>query len=178
METLLLYYTAMILGYFLASKVRNNKEKFNKLDEIFNGLIVLLILLMGIRMGSDQKVISNLGMIGFSSVVVSVLVVGFSVLFVSLARKVMRLDKQANPISKKTEIEFSYNKFEDIEKFKPIEDSLAIEGGKYQEKSSQSNNNIFTLLIVIIPLIIGLAIGYLVILPSDIKEEHLNLVIC
>jgi uncharacterized membrane protein YbjE (DUF340 family) len=125
-------------------------------------------------MGSDQKVISNLGMIGIASLVISIFVIAFSVFFVTLARKGMRLDKKANPVVSKQENKLSYDKMENIEgieDFKPSEDSLAVEGGNNQK---ESNNNILMVIIVMIPLVIGLAIGYFVVIPSTINEEFFN----
>jgi len=188
MATLLFYYAAMIAGYYLASRLRDIKGRFKNLDKIFNGLIVFLILIMGIRMGSDEKVIANLGMIGAYSLIMTVVIVFFSVFFVYIVRKNIKLDKEANNIKKKDimdELDEMYtDKAVDASKkttklskvtdtlksadlFRPVPDTVAIDGGKYEEDTSPSKNNLQITILVVVPLTLGLLLGYKVILPSD-----------
>ena len=171
MATLLFYYAAMIAGYYLASRLRDIKDKFDDLDKIFNGLIVFLVFIMGIRMGSDEKVIANLGMIGVYSFIMTIVIVFFSVLFVYIARKNMKYDKEANLISNK---KLGNDKLEFADSFKPALDSVAIDGGKFEENANPSKNNLLITILVIVPLTLGLLIGYKLILPSNIDGEFMS----
>ena len=82
--------------YIIAAKLRHKKEKYQWISEAISYPVYLLVLLMGLRMGSNQEIIDSLGTIGVQSVIVSVIVVAFSVLGVTIARKILRMDRYGN----------------------------------------------------------------------------------
>ena len=191
MSTLLFYYAAMIAGYYFASRLRDLRDKFSDLDKIFNSLIVFLVLIMGIRMGSDPKVIANLGMIGVYSFIMTLVIVFFSVLFVYLARKALRLDKKGDIASKRKlektlkraankekqkgkKLGIIGSKIKNVDIFRPVPERIAIDGGTYGNEGQAKNNNLFITVLVMVPLIIGLIIGYKIILPSDFNSDFIN----
>ena len=53
MALLVLYWSIMIVCYFIASKLRRYADKFKFLDALTNLVIYFLIFLMGLRMGAD-----------------------------------------------------------------------------------------------------------------------------
>lgn len=89
-----LYLSCMAFGYFLGSRTR---EKFACLTGIANGIMLvsvsILVFLMGIRMGSNEEIIGNLGTIGLISLLFTVVVVTGGVLSVKVARKLLGIDK-------------------------------------------------------------------------------------
>ena len=62
-----LYWGVMLIGYFAGSKLRNYQEKMGFINGVMLICISLLVLLMGVRMGSNEEVIHNLGTIGVES---------------------------------------------------------------------------------------------------------------
>lgn len=94
MALLALYWGIMIVSYVIASKLRDKKEKFAFTEELTNIVIYLIVLLMGLRMGSNEEVTSSLGTIGVQSVIITIFTVAGSMGFVFVARKLMKLDKQ------------------------------------------------------------------------------------
>ena len=69
MALLAFYWGVMILCYFIASKLRHKKEKFNFLEQLLNIVIYVLVFIMGLRMGSNEEVILNLGTIPMSRLI-------------------------------------------------------------------------------------------------------------
>ena len=97
MALLAFYWGVMIICYIIASKLRNKADKFGFLEQMLNIVIYVLVFIMGLRMGSNEEVISNLGTIGVQSVVVTALTVGGSMFAVFLTRKMMGLNRQGVP---------------------------------------------------------------------------------
>ena len=86
----------MVIMYIIASKLRNRKENFKWVGEAINVPIYVLVLLMGLRMGANKEIVDSLGTIGVQSVIVSVLVIGSSILGVILMRTVLKMDRYGN----------------------------------------------------------------------------------
>ena len=93
MALLAFYWGIMILCYIIASKLKQKKEKFGFIEQLLNIVIYVLVFIMGLRMGSNEEVISNLGTIGLQSVIVTIFVVGGSMLAVFLTRIAMGLNR-------------------------------------------------------------------------------------
>ena len=96
MKQLAMYWSAMVIMYVIASKLRNRKENFKWVNEAINVPIYVLVLLMGLRMGANKEIVDSLGTIGVQSVIVSVLVIGCSILGVILMRAVLKMDRYGN----------------------------------------------------------------------------------
>ena len=96
MKQLSMYWSAMVIMYVIASKLRNRKENFKWVGEAINVPIYVLVLLMGLRMGANKEIVDSLGTIGVQSVIVSVLVIGCSILGVILMRAVLKMDRYGN----------------------------------------------------------------------------------
>lgn len=128
-------------GYFIASKLRDKKEKLWWTGKVQTIAIICLVLLMAMRMGSNQEVIDNIGTIGLSALVITVLTQVFSVIGVIVARKLMRIDR------------YGY---------------MASEEGPDTAKAKEGEKpklNRLTLIICAC-VVIGMAMGYLIILPG------------
>ncbi len=96
MKQLAMYWSAMVIMYVIASKLRDRKENFKWVGEAINVPIYVLVLLMGLRMGADKEIVDSLGTIGVQSVIVSVLVIGSSILGVILMRAALGMDRYGN----------------------------------------------------------------------------------
>ncbi len=96
MKQLAMYWSAMVIMYVIASKLRNRKENFKWVGEAINVPIYVLVLLMGLRMGANKEIVDSLGTIGIQSVILSVLVIGSSILGVILMRTVLKMDRYGN----------------------------------------------------------------------------------
>lgn len=93
MALIAFYWSVMILSYIIASKCRKHKEKFKWLDPILTFFIIFLVFVMGLRMGSNDEVIANLGTIGLQSLFMTIALIAGAVVAVTLTRKMLNIDK-------------------------------------------------------------------------------------
>jgi hypothetical protein len=139
MRDLIIYVILAAIGYFIGSKLRHKKEKLAWTGKFQTVAIVLLVLTMGSRMGANDEVIENLGSIGVYSLVVTVVILVFSIIAVFLARKVLRIDRHGLLISADKSKD-AVNK----------EKNSNVDGGKIDKMT----------LIIIASVILGLICGY------------------
>ena len=139
MRDLIIYVILAAIGYFIGSKLRHKKEKLVWTGKFQTVAIVLLVLTMGSRMGANDEVIENLGSIGVYSLVVTVVILIFSIIAVFFARKALRIDRRGLLISADKPKD-AMNK----------EKNSNVDGGKIDKMT----------LIIIASVILGLICGY------------------
>ncbi|MBR5229530.1 MAG: lysine exporter LysO family protein [Firmicutes bacterium] len=163
MDLLLLYGSSMLAGYFAASKLRNYSEKFGFVNYILNCVVVGVIFLMGLRMGANEEIISQLGTIGVQSAAITVFAVGGSIFFVSIARRIMGLDRYGH--MKAASISASANP--------PGAADVCRQEESKEEPEKTENVWAFTVAILIFAAV-GMVVGYLVVLRCVEDIEGLN----
>lgn len=146
MGLLALYWSFMIVAYIIASKNRHRADKFAFIQKAVMPVVYIMVLIMGLRMGANEQVISNLGTIGIKSLIITLFTVTGSLLAIMFTRKAMGLDKYGNLISK-TKIDCQQ---EDVKK----------------TSSSISKSDIQSTLIILGLVALGMIIGYLLILKA------------
>ncbi|MBR1990299.1 MAG: lysine exporter LysO family protein [Firmicutes bacterium] len=97
MDLLFLYGGIMVACYWVASRQRNRAAKFAFMDPVLNAVVFALVFIMGLRMGANEEVTSQLGTIGFEAVGITVFTVGGSIAAVSILRRIIGLDKYSHP---------------------------------------------------------------------------------
>ena len=93
MGDLILYLGVTFVGFILGSKVRSHKEKFSWTARVQMVALIILVLTMGMRMGSNEEVIANLSTIGISALLMTVVIMACSILAIWLARQAMGIDR-------------------------------------------------------------------------------------
>lgn len=142
------YYTVMIGCYIIASKLRSRREKLEApVNQGLTGMMYFIVFIMGIRMGSNEQIISNLGTIGIQAVVISVLTIVFSLLFVTIMRKIMKIDKYGDSIA-------VAHSNDGTPAMAEVEEFLE------KEEVSKSSENLKTTLYIAIDVVIAMLIGY------------------
>lgn len=96
MGLLVLYWSFMLAAYIIAAKNRNRAEKLAFIQKAMMPVVYIMVLIMGLRMGVNEQVTSNLGTIGLQSLVITLFAVGGSMLAITGARKLLRMDKYGN----------------------------------------------------------------------------------
>ena len=147
MGYVVLYMSVLAVGYFLGSKLRNKKEKMGFLGGLTNFCVSLLVFVMGIKMGSNEEVIDNLGTIGVQSVVITVILAVITVAGVTMARILLGMNKYA--LTKKQQAELG-------------EMGVGAGDGPCTEGEEESSSNLMTILIIAFT-VIGLILGYFVV---------------
>ena len=148
MADLVLYLGITVVGYFIGSKVRGYKERLLWTGKVQTVAITCLVLLMGMRMGSNSEITENLSTIGVSAFVITLVTMIFSIGAIFITRKMMKIDKYGRLPSF------------DNEKMRISEDETAEKTASEEEK--KGGINLMTVLIVI-AVAVGMLIGYFVI---------------
>jgi len=141
MSDLILYLAVTLMGYLLGTKVRDKKEKLAWTGRVQMAALMVLVLLMGMRMGSNEEVTANLSTIGLSAFVMTAVILVFSVLAIWLARKVLGIDR--------------YGRMKEA--------GEAAAEGKGDIPGSGSSSGSSMTLVIVCSVAAGMAIGYLVI---------------
>ncbi|MGF6375874.1 uncharacterized membrane protein YbjE (DUF340 family) [Clostridiales Family XIII bacterium PM5-7] len=150
-----LYWGVMLIGYFFGSKMRPKADQFRFMGTIMIVCISLLVLVMGVRMGSNEEVINNLGTIGVTAFGITIALMIGGVLSVTITRKLLKINKYGLLVGQEMEEEQLVNGEE-------------VEG----EKSS----NAMTWAIVIF-VIVGLLLGYFVVRTEIEDLDRFNEII-
>ena len=114
MAMLALYWSIMIVCYFLASRLRAHAEKFRFADRLMSLSVYALVLLMGLRMGADKEVTSSLGSIGMQALLVTLLTAAGSMLGASAVRRLLHIDRHARPVGTGVENDEETHKKADV----------------------------------------------------------------
>ncbi|MDO4177094.1 MAG: hypothetical protein Q4D99_06445, partial [Bacillota bacterium] len=72
MKLLALYWSFMIIGYILANRLAARDIHMSWIQKAMMITIYVLCLIMGLRMGINEQVTSNLGSIGIMSLIVTI----------------------------------------------------------------------------------------------------------
>ncbi len=145
MSDLILYLGITFVGYIIGSKVRDKKDRLSWTGKVQTVAITCLVMLMGMRMGSNEEITANLSTIGLSALVITVIVMAFSIIAIFLTRKLMNIDRYGKLVEKGQALEVGQ-----------------VTGGQGEEESGGIN---MMTVIILIAVIVGMAIGYLAIRP-------------
>lgn len=102
--SLALYLGVIIAGVFIGSRKAVKKHKLKWLSVVQTIALILMIFMLGVEIGADDRVIASLGTIGLSALFITLLALAGSVLAVLLVRKLFRLDKKGMTKKQREEI--------------------------------------------------------------------------
>ena len=148
----------MLAAYIIAAKNRHREEKLAFVQKALMPVVYILVLIMGLRMGVNEQVTSNLGTIGIQSLIITVFAVVGSMLFITGVRKIMGMDKYGN-LKVKTEQ-------------KVVIDDTAAETPA-DEKQKLSKSDIQSTCIILGLVVVGMLAGYFIIagmMPQILDE--------
>ncbi len=87
------YMCVVVGGYFIGSFIKkSNIKKLKWLGPVQMCFIVMLLIVMGIRLGANPEVIDGLGGIGVIGIITSLFAIAGSVMAVFLTRKLMGIN--------------------------------------------------------------------------------------
>lgn len=95
MKDLITYIILALIGYFIGSKMREYRWVTKWTGKIQTAAIAILLLTMGMRMGSNDEVTDNLSSIGVISVIMTLIIMLFSGVFAGFTRKAIGMDRWA-----------------------------------------------------------------------------------
>lgn len=143
MGDLILYVILAVVGYFLAGKLRKYEDKIRGIPKFQTVAIVILVFAMGSRMGSNDEIVSNLNKIGIYALIFTVITIIFSMVAVTITRKIMKLDK-----------------FGDSQRLDDKHVVASVEADIAPVEESTNSGKIMTM-IILVTVTLGLFFGYL-----------------
>lgn len=93
MSDIVLYLGITIVGYIIGSKLRNIKDKLTWTGKVQTVAITLLVFVMGLRIGANKEVVDKLDSIGLYAFVFTVVVMITTVIAITIARKILGIDR-------------------------------------------------------------------------------------
>ena len=102
MSVVLVYIGLLILGYILSSKLKKLSFIFSKLSPFVMIFVYVLVLIMGMKMGVNEQVTSNLSTIGLKALIITIFCIAGSMLSVFALRKFFGINKYAEYTAKQT----------------------------------------------------------------------------
>ena len=145
MTDIILYIGIIIISGIVGSKVRAYRDKLGWTGKVQTCAIVMLVVLMGARMGSNEEVIGNIGTIGLAAFTMTLAMMAGSLILLFIVRKALGFTKDAK-------IAALHNP------------ELDVEAHKEEEAEEKQGVNKMTL-IILCSVIVGMALGYLVARP-------------
>ena len=83
-----------VIGYFVGTGLREKKGRKPFASKAATVSVLCLVFIMGTRIGSDERVIDNLGSIGLNAFILTMATFAGSILFVFLARKLVGINRK------------------------------------------------------------------------------------
>ena len=103
--SLLLYIGMLALGVLVGSRKSVRNRELPWLSRLQFVALIVLIAILGVEIGADDKVISSLGEIGLSALVITVFALAGSLLAVTLVRRLLGLDRHGRTASQREQPE-------------------------------------------------------------------------
>lgn len=103
MSSLILYLGFMFIGYILSSSLHFSPEKFRFIPNAMMLTVYILLFLMGIRMGINKQITSNLDTIGLQALIITIFCLAGSIIGVYAARKIWKYNHCGIPAHKSGE---------------------------------------------------------------------------
>lgn len=105
MQALILYLGMMVVGAIVGSRKCMRNREFPWIGKVHTVALVILIFVLGVNIGTDDRVFDSLSEIGVAAVVVTVFVMVGSFAFVTIIRRLVGLDREGRVIKKDGEVE-------------------------------------------------------------------------
>ena len=174
MDTLLLmllYWGVFFFFYGLARRFGTRLKNPGYLDKGMTVMIVILVFTMGLRMGANEEVISNLGQIGLQAICITLATIGGSIGFVLILRRLFRVGRDGRLTKDKMESEQENARCISEEKQTEM---WVKEKAETEDKGKEEKENRNMTLLILLSVTIGMALGYgaVPVLFSDLEGFH------
>ena len=88
------YISIILVGYGIGVVMRKKQLNIEWLGKLMTVAIILIVVLMGLRIGMNRDIISSFGSIGVMSFVLTVFIMAGSTGAVFIARKLLGIDRK------------------------------------------------------------------------------------
>ena len=136
--------STLVIGFLIGQGLQNSRPGERFVDPLLQVSIGLMLLMLGMRMGSNEEVIRNFGQIGLVSAIITVLLWIGGVAGVVIARKALGLDKYAR-MKRDAGSE---------------EGPLDSPGTEDRDAEAGTNSGTLTTIVILVSVTAGLLLGY------------------
>lgn len=84
---LLMYLAVIIAGVLIGLRTELSENLRKRLGSIQIACLIFLLIVMGVKIGMDERVVDSFLHIGFNALVMSIFTVGFSILAVIMVKR-------------------------------------------------------------------------------------------
>lgn len=89
----MVYVISLVLGLLIGIIFKGLRKQEKTLDKCITAALYVLLVFMGLKIGSDDSIFNNLGTIGLNSFVLAISVIIGSIFFTKLFEKILRRKK-------------------------------------------------------------------------------------
>ena len=93
MIDLLIYLAVTVAGYFIGARLKKQNKTWKWVGGLQTLVIIVLVFLMGSRIGASEEIVSSLGTIGLVSFIFTIVIMLVTVIAFTLVRRVMGFDR-------------------------------------------------------------------------------------
>ena len=93
MTYLLLYLAVTVIGYFIGARLKKQNKAWKWVGPLQTLVIIILVFIMGSRIGASEEIVSSLGTIGLISFVFTLVIMFVTVVAFTLVRRLMGFDR-------------------------------------------------------------------------------------
>ena len=162
MTYLILYLAVTIAGYFIGIKLKRSGKSLPWVGKTQTVVIVVLVFLMGSRIGANDEIVASLDTIGLVSLAYTLIIMAVTCLAYSIARRLLGFDRYG--VRRKDQAAGGHAKAGQSGKAaaQPVSDAAASEAAASEaEKGSHGGINRLTILIIVF-VGLGILAGFLV----------------
>lgn len=160
MGDLVLYLGITLVGYLLGSRLCGMRDRLDWTGKVQLVALVILVMMMGMRMGANEEVTANLSTIGMSAFLMTIVTMTFSVLGIWLARHALKIDRYGR-LQQTAEAAVAEKETEASAEEVAENAASATEAADEADEKKKGGNSIT--IAIIVSVIAGMAIGYFVV---------------
>lgn len=139
MSDIVMYLGFCVVGYILGIPLRKFKENLGWVGAAQSISVIILVCTMGIRIGSNEQIVANLGTYGIYSAVYTLVILFMSAVVVSIVRRFLKINKYGIV----------------------VKDKASASAGKEKNHQNQAGGKIDKMTLLIVGgVILGIIIGY------------------
>ena len=93
MSDVIMYLSFCVVGYVIGIPLRKVKDKLGWIGTAQSASVIALVFIMGIRIGSNDQIVGNLGSYGVYSAIYTLVVLAMSAVAISIARRLLKMNR-------------------------------------------------------------------------------------
>ena len=165
MKLLLIYWAFLIAGYITGGQLRVRGKHIRALGSFMMVTVYGLCFFMGMRMGVNEQVTSNLGRIGLEALIITFLCICGSMIAMFLLRKILGMDRYGNLIRKRAEAGAAVSSDSAKAGAAVSSDNPEGAGDAAQPEGEENKLDLKSTIILLSVVVIGMIIGAFLLVP-------------